>query len=1294
MSREGNEADVTPPRSIADAEEYQNKHPPSRNGLYSPAARSRNSEALRDLANSPVSYDGKLILGGAQEDEDDEDEADSVEQNGQRSEFGGQQALPIREPGPNDLPGPHYPSYDSGPSFGNFGPMPDEGRSTPLMSTWTPNWANSKPMPPVPRELTPGYVNVPLPESVASPRASSANLDTTSVNIGVESPSSPRSRAMPSQASRKAPTMRSEQQATGSSNPMQGGDDNRPWSPSARSRITTKTREGTAYPVLPESRMGDDLSTSPTRSKAVRSKASSESPSQTKVQSTSRKEPSMNPAGRGDLSPRSSHRNIASPTRSAAGFSGNGQSHQNRPFSPYRHAPTTEDLLHAAVRGRALVLPDPSIPPSPSSQHSRAPSAVPSVAARSQAQSRTGKAPSAAQSHKTASIAEQGGAEQGEAATPRPRSPLGLESRGSSDRSGRSRVVAYASYFPLYRFSSRIRCCKLAFPLTWTCDPSVHEVVKKALRKAIRQRVKRLGMKHDNESIKQYRKMHDHDPSVHLHPDDLVDEEPPKWATDLKREIVLMQQRIESLGPKIEGLRAPSHAEESNHGYEGEPEQYTETPATRTINIQAQPTGTLAESMYQHPETDEIPDDNEEGSDDATETPRDHPLRTESDGLSQHRNIISRDDSPGQQYLEEELYKLRQKPHGSNSRLSHHSWEVARDDEPDYDEEHGEQGPSPTGLQTIPDRDSNAADPAPGQDAQQEVAATPQRNWNAGDVSHDPSQHLPPWQRIHQRLLSWAIIWPASDFDAALNSTTRNQQVNEVALTIWSTQTYKRYVRAKLTDSPQGVVDRFNAVFNGRHGDACGMLRDLWSPFGLEGMPRLIIVLAKHRSDPNHWVVHRFSLPEGALTTYDSYPERTLPDGRSRPSYAEDGPSPSPAPSSRWIIPSPLVVCGATPSWDQRAERSLDLERLRDLINTEVKNLRQKKQIGKLRPRRAATLGVKYSEARHSESSVCISTLIAADQDASGSSYPDGKPDTPFEKMIQLLNHQSFPSARLARIDDLVVYAMFATKARPESYRAFKPDTISGATMTADQGGAFNGCVKMHVDPLNPTFATCQEAAKEVMAKLPELFGEKLCYKVDFARAALIRAGAYLLHACGSLSSNLHKPGHATIEATTQQLGPTGSRLILGPLRFVNHDCNPNSQLYPIPNSNAFTIITLRQIEAGESITVKYTEGGYWGECLYSTLVLPRREVVPVVKNPDKKQRRGGKRKTVSINGVHTRIANDRGKLKIAPELVPPSYVQAPPERRRKKKPAVSAPPTSPPPGTPPPVSMQVEKVE
>ncbi|KAJ7497278.1 hypothetical protein FB451DRAFT_1210752 [Mycena latifolia] len=1003
MSREGNEADDTPPRSIADAEEYQSKHSVSRNGLYSPAARSRNSEALRDLANSPVSYDGRLNEGGprlTREAEDDGDDGDSVEQNGQRSEFGGH-ALPINEPGPNDAPGPRYPSYDSGPSFGNFGPMPDDVSTfrDVMLSTWTPDWAQqvNKPMPDIPTGgLTPGYAKVPLPESVASPRA-------TSVNIDVESPSSPRSRAVPSQASRKAPTVRSEQQAsaTGSPKPVQGTtEDNRPWSPlSGRSRVTTRTRateKGTAYPALPESRMGeDDFSSpsSPTRSKAVRSKPpSSESPSQTKVQqstgkSPSRKEPSNvnrsvhNGAepNEGNLSPRNSHRNMASPTRSA--FSGGAQSHQNRPFSPYRHAPTTEDLLHAAIRGRALALPDTIGEQLPASQHSRAPSGVPSAAPSKAASAVPSAAPSVTKSHKTASAVDQGGA----ATQPRPHSPLDLnqeEAQIVQEALASSRTPRTSHYTPSALGSdivhSHFHDMDLCVLLQQESDPNVHEVVKKALRKAIRQRVKRLGMKYDNESIKQYRKMHDHDPSVHLSPDDLVDEEPPKWASDLKREIVLMQQRIESLGPKIEGLRAPSHAEDSKYGYEGEPEQYTETPATRTINIHTQPTGTLADSMYQHPETELVLDDEGGESDDATETPqREHPHRTESDALSQHHNIVSRDDSPGQQYLEEELYKLRQKPHGSNSRLSHHSWEVARDDEPDYDEEHAEHGPSPTGLQTIPDRDSNAADPAPEQDAHQEVVATPQPQWHSGDISHDSQQHLPPWQRIHQRLLSWAIIWPASDLDAALNSTTRNQQVNEVALTIWSTQTYKRYVRAKLTDSPQGVVDRLfvppnmadaisNAVFNGRHGDACGMLRDLWSPFGLEGMPRLLIVLAKHRSDPNHWVVHRFSLPEGALTTYDSYPERTLPDGRPlgwwfaiRVAWPNAiYPSPDHLMQKMVRLHRPLqlgidnsvAACGLWRNilMGSRAERSLDLERLRDLINTEVKNLRQKKQIGKL----------------------------------------------------------------------------------------------------------------------------------------------------------------------------------------------------------------------------------------------------------------------------------------------------------------------------------------------------------
>jgi len=347
-----------------------------------------------------------------------------------------------------------------------------------------------------------------------------------------------------------------------------------------------------------------------------------------------------------------------------------------------------------------------------------------------------------------------------------------------------------------------------------------------------------------------------------------------------------MQQRIESLGPKIEGLKTDrSFVGGSRFAYENE--ESTRTPMTQTVNIQTQPTGTMADSMYQAPETEMLLDDdgNIREYDDRTETqePR-HPYtdgETRSAPRSMYESEMGRDDSPGQQYLEEELYKLRQKTHGSQSGVSHKSWEVAQHDDRDDDFDDNEHLP-PSGLPTIPDTnggdnynggesyhdDRASSPPLPELPSEAKQMIHPQGPWNAMDYSAD-TQQLPPWQKIHGRLLNWAIIWPMSELESALNSTTRGQQVDEVALSIWSTQAYKRYVRARLTDSPQGVVDRLfvppnmadaisNAVFNGRHGDACGMLKDLWAPFGLDGTPRLIVVLAKHRSDPNHWVVHRY----------------------------------------------------------------------------------------------------------------------------------------------------------------------------------------------------------------------------------------------------------------------------------------------------------------------------------------------------------------------------------------------------------------------------------------------------
>ena len=352
-----------------------------------------------------------------------------------------------------------------------------------------------------------------------------------------------------------------------------------------------------------------------------------------------------------------------------------------------------------------------------------------------------------------------------------------------------------------------------------------------------------------------------------------------------------MQQRIESLGPKIENLR---HEQSFDHGggsrFQYDPtEDSARTPQTRTVNIDTHPTGTMADSMY-HGQDDF--DDDEDGGDiqydDVTENHNPHRYQTDDGETRTHDRSqlgltdLGRDDSPGQQFLEEELYKLKQRPRGpgSQSGVSHRTWEIAREDgswNGDEEDEAGRGGPS--GLPTIPDTNgdaytNNGSPPLPPlppleqhHEEGNETEEHPHAQHNTVDFSWTTDDGLQPWQRIHKRLLSWAMIWPMNDLDNALNSTTRGQQVDEIALTIWSTQTYKRYVRAKLTEKQDGVDRLFvppniadsisNAVFNGRHAEAAGMLRDLWDPFGFTEMPRLIVVLAKHRSDVNHWVVHR-----------------------------------------------------------------------------------------------------------------------------------------------------------------------------------------------------------------------------------------------------------------------------------------------------------------------------------------------------------------------------------------------------------------------------------------------------
>ncbi|KAG9316340.1 hypothetical protein JVU11DRAFT_2371 [Chiua virens] len=929
-------------------------------------------------------------------------DVDSNVQDGRKTELSvGARSGVHREPSRHDPPGPHYESFDSGPSFGNFGPLPDHAPHN-----GGPPWGNAWESQVNGTAFT--GVRVPLPTSVASPV-------TVPLQINVEPPSTPsgsksQTRSQSSAAqyksqksvvsvaeseSRDTVTARRQTKAPTARSPPP---DVTPMSPSRRSRAGSKSqsqsRDVTDYPPLPPSTMlspsgrTSQLLTSPRSRHRAPSISPSDSPSQAPYKAM-RKALEENERLRSVVSAAQMNDEAIASKRGSSTISPvacMSPSHQSRPFSPYRHAPTNEDLLFAASAAAARTQKAASQVGSQvaSQVHSQVHSQVNGGGSKlshvsrhthgthhTQTTQRTHQTQRSHQSRSQAPSDEDGAATPTQRRSPSPSFSLNaaeeelvaqaLAACGAGDR------TSYApSTLEPEIVNSHFHDMDLCILLHQMDDLSTHEVVKKALRKAVRQRVKKLGMKYDVESIKQYRKsFHDHDPSVHLDGD---------W-----------EPTIPSFNASIPARSQQSYAEstDSRQQYRGGDTEYTEgdeqygqTPRTQTVNINTQATGTMAESMYQANET-EIVDEEYTTAENSTH-------RFEARTVTETREFLNadRDDSPGQQFLEEELYKLRVKPGGSQSAVTHKTWEVARDDQEGYEEGHG--AFTESGLPEIPDSGnyterrvpSPPLPPIPQEGNRRDVV--PSQNsqlWNSGQESNDMTP--PPWQRIHQRLLNWAIIWPMSEIDTALTSTTRGQQVDEVALSIWSTQTYKRYVRSRMTDVPGGKVDRLfvppnmadaisTAVFNGRHGDACGMLRELWAPFGFEGAPRLIVVLAKHRSDANHWVVHRFSLPDGTLTTYDSYPERTLPDGRplgwwfairvAWPGAIYANPDHLMQKMVRLHRPMQLNIdnsVAAAGIWrnvlmGSRAERSLDLERLRDLINTEVKNLRQRKLQGKL----------------------------------------------------------------------------------------------------------------------------------------------------------------------------------------------------------------------------------------------------------------------------------------------------------------------------------------------------------
>jgi len=183
-------------------------------------------------------------------------------------------------------------------------------------------------------------------------------------------------------------------------------------------------------------------------------------------------------------------------------MSANGGGHQSRPFSPYRHAPTQEDLLNAAVRGRALVIPqeaekEPSVV-------SKSPSKIASPQSRAMSHMEGGRPASSVGSRVSRQSRAQQQPDRNSTPTPsRPHSPDGLDDEearivNEALRSRTPRTSIYAA--PLEPdVAGHFHDMELCVLLHQENDPAQHEFVKKALRKAVRQRIKKLGMKYDQE---------------------------------------------------------------------------------------------------------------------------------------------------------------------------------------------------------------------------------------------------------------------------------------------------------------------------------------------------------------------------------------------------------------------------------------------------------------------------------------------------------------------------------------------------------------------------------------------------------------------------------------------------------------------------------------------------------------------------------------------------------------------------------------------------------------------------
>lgn len=95
--------------------------------------------------------------------------------------------------------------------------------------------------------------------------------------------------------------------------------------------------------------------------------------------------------------------------------------------------------------------------------------------------------------------------------------------------------------------------------------------------------------------------------------------------------------------------------------------------------------------------------------------------------------------------------------------------------------------------------------------------------------------------------------------------------------------------------------------------------------------------------------------------------------------------------------------------------------------------------------------------------------------------FPEGPPSNTLEHHIHSLNLVAFESAHYARVDDIIVAALFATKRCPQYYRALLPDTAGNdGGISPEQGISMAKIIQSTISGTCPTKDECDVAAMKL----------------------------------------------------------------------------------------------------------------------------------------------------------------------------------------------------------------------